>query len=135
MGPNDVELDRIYPREAGTVVEDITLETGSNFEVAVEGEVGTALFGTGGNFTVAILIRDITANSSVIHTANVASNFGAAWATVKQEFPFTVPAATIAGRENHILEAVAVLSAGGVGPANPPDVSFVRSRLLTVHAP
>ncbi|MCC6616926.1 MAG: hypothetical protein IT320_25870 [Anaerolineae bacterium] len=135
MGPNDVELVRIYPREAGTLVEDITLEIGSNFDVVVDGEVGDALFGTGGSFTIDVIIRDLSANSTVIHTANVSSNFGAAWATVKEDFVFVVPAAVINGRENHIMEALALLSAGGIGPQNPPDVSFVRSRLFTAHQP
>ncbi len=135
MQPNDVEVVRIYPREAGSTTQDIALETGSDFELAVDGEAGTTLYGTGGSFTLKVMIRDFTQNSNVIHTDSRSGNFGNGWANLKETFVFNVPAAVIAGRDNNILEAHAILSAGGVGAANPPDISFVRSQLFTVHAP
>jgi hypothetical protein len=135
MHPNDVEVVRLYPREVGSVTEDITLVTGSPFELAVEGEVGSTLFGGGGIFTLEVIIRDFTDNSTIIYTNSLANNFGGAWASLKETFEFNVPANVIANRVNHILEAHAILSVGGVGAQNPPDISFVRSRLFTVHNP
>lgn len=138
MGPNDVTVVRVTTRETGTVISDITLETGSNFEVTVEAEVGNALFSTGGSYEVQLIIRDFsdaTDGSDVIHNDTTTGNFGDAnWAALKNEFVYTVPAAVITGREGHIMEAIALLSAGGVG-AQPPDVSFMRSPLFTAHAP
>jgi hypothetical protein len=140
MGPNDVEAVRVYPREAGTDVQDITCQTGSNFEVAVEAEVGTATMGGGGSYNLAIVIRDFSDaadGSSVIHADAITDLFGGAdWpaANFKNEFVFTVPAAVITGREGHIMEALAHLETGGVG-ALPPDVSFCRSPLFTAHEP
>ena len=135
MHPNDVELIRIYTREANTLTEDVTMVTGKAFDLLVEAEVGTALFGNGGKFSVQVIIRDFTANSTVIHTDTLSDTFGGAWARLKETFLFIVPASVIEGRANHILEAHAILSADRVGSTNAKDVSFVRSRLFTVNAP
>ena len=100
MGPTDVEAVRVYPREVGTNVQDITCQTGSNFEIAVEAEVGTATMGAGGAYSLTIVIRDFSDGadgSSVIHTDNITDVFGGVpWpaANFKNEFAFLVPAAT-----------------------------------------
>lgn len=135
MHPNDVDLIRIYAREANTLTEDITMVTGTAFDLLVEAEVGTALFGNGGKFEIYVIIRDFTANSLVIYTDSLSDIFGGAWARLKEAFLFIVPASVIAGRENHILEAHAILSADGLGRTSDRNVSFAQSRLFTVYPP
>ena len=133
--PNHVELIRIYTREANTLTEEITMTTGKAFDLLVEAEVGTALFGNSGPFTLQVIIRDFTDNSMVIYTDALSDTFGGAWARLKEAFLFIVPANVIDGRANHILEADAILSADRAGSSKGKDVSFVRSRLFTASSP
>ena len=135
MHPNDVDLIRIYTREANTLTDDITMITGTPFDLLVEAEVGTALFRHGGKFEIHVIIRDFTANSLVIYTDSLSDIFGGAWARLKETFLFIVPANVINGRENHILEAHAILSADCLGYTSDRNVSFAQSRLFTVSAP
>lgn len=135
MHPNHVDLIRIYTRKANTLTEDITMVTGKAFDLLVEAEVGTALLENGGKFEIHVIIRDFSTNSHVIYTDSLSDVFGGAWARLKEAFLFIVPANVIDGRENHILEARAILSADGIGRTSDRNVSFTHSRLFTVSPP
>lgn len=136
MQPNDVELIRIWPRQGGAT-EDYTLDISQPFDLVLEAQVGDALFGNGGNWRFHVIVRDFSDagdGSDVIYTQNLNGNFNDTnWDDLKETFVLSVPAAAIAGRDFHILEAMAVLEVGGNG-ASAPDVSFSRSRLFTARA-
>lgn len=140
MGPNDAELARVWTRAVGGAISDTTCETGSDFEVVVDAEVGDALHGGGGPYEANVVVRDLS-DSASINEQTVSGNFGDAnWpapppdSNLAKQFPFTVPAAAIAGREGNILEVLAYLTVGGVGP-QPPDVSFATSPRFIVTGP
>ena len=133
MSPHAIEVVRVYPREVGTDVQDVTLLVGNDFEVAVEAEAGTAVFGNGGEYEIGLIVRNLSDDAKVIYSDQVRSFFGGTeWPKLKNTFQFMVPAAAINGLEGNILETVVYLRTGGIGTASP-NVSFCRSPLFIVH--
>jgi len=135
MQPNDVELVRVYTREPGQVISDITIETGKDFEVVLEAEAGSAIHGTGGGYTFAITIRDLT-RCECIYSDQLQGLFGDTnWPQLRTQVVFTV-IASFPGipLEDHIMQVEAVLLTGGVG-AVAPDASFCTSPKFVFHAP
>jgi hypothetical protein len=115
MGPNDVEVVRVFTRRVKATIADITLAKDEDFEVVVEAEAGRTIFGGGGRYRVALVLRDLTANNDVPFTANfpLVGLFGdPGWAQEDNKFVFTVSSADLGNRGDHILIAYATLLAG-----------------------
>jgi hypothetical protein len=134
MGPNDTELVRVYTREAGRTIADLTLPVTADGEVVVQAEAGSAIHSTGAQFDTNIVVRDLTANDVI--AANPAAGFSgqmkkAAWPNLDQEFVYTIPAANLTGRENHLCQVITFLTVG-IGPNQ--DASFAESALFIVTA-
>lgn len=139
MGPNDVELVRVFTREVDAPVADITFPYTSPFEVVVDAEVGSSLHGTGGQFEVGVIVRDLTTGgvltSAVAAIPNTpppgaSANFGSApWSNPgNQKFVYRIQRLPRFD-EDHICEVLAWLR---VGIQNP-DVSFARSPLFIIQ--
>jgi hypothetical protein len=130
MGPNDVDLTRVFTREPGTTVADSSIRVATGLEIVVEAEAGTALFGTGAQFFTNIVVRDITANNNIAATPGggfgPAAMSSAAWPAVDHQFVYSVSAASLAGRQDHICEVLAFLKVGTINP----DVEFATSTLF-----
>jgi hypothetical protein len=58
----------VYTRETGGPVADVTLDSTADFEVVVEAEAGSAIFGTGAQFRTGLLIKDIIDNTNIPFT-------------------------------------------------------------------
>jgi len=126
MGPNDVDLARVFVREPGTAVGDDSIPAASGLEIVVEAEAGSAIHGQGAQFLTNIVVRDLTANNNI--PANPATGFSgtmatAAWQNFDHQFVFNIAAAALTGRQNHLCEVLAFLKAGLVNP----DVEFATS--------
>lgn len=133
MSPHAIKVVRVYPREVGTDVQNVTLLARKDFEVVIETEVGTAVFGSGGEYEIGLIARNLSDDAKVIYSDHMRSFFGGTeWHKLKNTFQFTVPAAAIHGLEDNILETVVYLRTGGLGTASP-NVSFCRSPLFIVH--
>ena len=140
MNANDAAVVNVFTRRVSGAIADEILSVGDDFEVVVEAEAGDAIHGGGGPYAVSMVVRDLTA-SNTVNTQNLTGNFGDAnWpapppnTNLAKEFSFTIPAPP-AALEGHILEVLASLSVGGVGPLQPPDVSFATSGSYLIHAP
>lgn len=136
MGPNDVELARVYTREAGGTISDRTFPVNQDFEIAVDVEAGNAIFGGGTQFSVGVVLRDETANDDIPATLDPAIAFPgtmgtADWPTQAHQFTFKVAAADLAGRENHCAKVIAFLQAR----LGDPDVSFAETELFILTTP
>lgn len=126
MGPNDVDLTRVFVREPGTTVGDDSIAAARGLEIVVEAEAGSAIHGQGAQFRTNIVVRDLSANNNI--PANPGGGFSgtmatAAWLAFDHQFVFEVPAAALAGREDHLCEVLAFVKAGLVNP----DVEFATS--------
>ncbi|NIR48740.1 hypothetical protein GWO43_09910 [candidate division KSB1 bacterium] len=139
MGPNDAELVRVFTREVGGTIGDVTFPDNQDIEIVVEAEVGTALFNTGGAFNFTLCVRDLCTfdlvqarNGALADILEQPGTFGAApWANLAQQFTFVIPASELANRAGHILEILVCLQ---VGIATV-DASFARSPLFHITVP
>ncbi|WP_406356283.1 hypothetical protein [Streptomyces sp. NBC_00658] len=115
MGPNDVELVRVFTRRLKGTIADVTLESTSEFEVILEAECGTALFGVAGKYQAEIVVRDITANNNIpFKVAGPTSGaFGdATWPQEDQQFVYHVEPSALKGRGGHLCQVYAYLIVG-----------------------
>jgi hypothetical protein len=124
--PNDADVVRVFTNEVGEAFADVALPVNADFEVTVEAEAGSALLAGGDQFETNIVVQDITANNNIpsAPAAGFSGQIGsAAWPNANQTFRYRVAAADLAGRENHVCQALAWLAVG----LNNQDVSFVQS--------
>jgi len=132
MGPNDAELVRVWTREVGGAIGDLTFPYNKPFEVVVDVEAGNAIFGGGTTYQTGVAVRDLSDGTIIAVTspASVAGNMGDPnWPAPAQQFVFTVPAANLgAGKENHCCEALAFLRARNADV----DVSFATSSMFII---
>jgi hypothetical protein len=126
---NDCNLVRVFPRLVGGLVAVPNVPDNVQFEVIVEGEVGQALFDTGGAVKIIVQINDLTDNA-VAFSATLLGHFGVEWNTLAKQFVFLVPPQT-AANDDHLYQAYAV----GVAGTGNPDTSFVQSDLFIISEP
>ncbi len=138
MGPNDVDLVRVFTRTVGGTTAEVALPYNAGFQVVVEAEAGSAIFASGAQFAISLVVRDLTTGTNFAVTpvppspspgtnANLNS---AAWPAQTRQFVYSV-AAPGAARENDIGQVLASLR---VGVTNP-DVEFVESPLFIIIRP
>jgi hypothetical protein len=128
MGPNDVDLARVFVRELreNSVVGEESIDIRSGLQIVVEAEAGSAIHGGGTTFLTNIVVRDLTANNNI--TAQPPAGFTGsmatvAWQPLDKQFVFNVAPGVLAGRQNHLCEVLAFLKAGIVNP----DLEFATS--------
>jgi len=132
MGPNTVELVRVFTRQTGAVIADITFPFTSAFEAVIDCEAGAAIHGTGARYELKITVVDFSVMKAIIRSAVLASGFlgDARWPELGQQFVFSVPAPG-AQNEGHIGKIFASLKVGVVNPYT----SLAESNLFLVTAP
>jgi hypothetical protein len=135
VGPNDVELVRVFSKEKSADIADITFAIDDDFDLVVEAEAGEAIHSAGAQFRLFLVLRDVTLNDNVLPVnpkagtntppletpANMTSS---AWPSQPRKFEYTVRAAAVAGRANHVCQAIAFLTVGAAGKR---DASFGKS--------
>ncbi len=115
MHPNDAELVRVYTREKGTLIGDITFPVTDDFEIVVEAKAGSTLHGVGAHYETGVFLRDLTANVDIPidplagYTGHM---MDPNWPTMPVQFVYTVQAGDLIGKENHICQVYAFLKAG-----------------------
>jgi hypothetical protein len=140
MGPNDVELVRVFTRRTGSAIADITFPFNVGFQVVLDAEAGNAIFAGGAQFEVGVVVRDLT-DGTVIATTPVpptppppspAHLNAPEWPALANRFVYNVAAGALgAAKENHICEVLAFLRVN----VTDPDVSFARSPLFIITRP
>lgn len=132
MGPNDVELVRVFPRQTGALIANVTLPFNIAFEAAIDCASGAAIHASGAQYEIKIDVVDFSAMTSIVASATVASGFlgDAGWRAQAQQFVFPI-AAPGAVNEGHIWKIFASLK---VGVANP-YASFAESDLFLITSP
>jgi hypothetical protein len=131
MGPNDVGLARVWTRNTDATVSDVTMPSGTSFDVVVDCEAGAAASMSGMPWWIDICVRDLCAADPPIYEATQNGNLGAApWDTPEFRAVFPIPAQP-ANLEGHVMEVIATLR---IRLADP-DVSFGRSDLFIITVP
>jgi hypothetical protein len=135
MGPNDVELVRVWTKDPAKPIQDVTLSITANFDVIVEAEAGSTIFKDKAPFQTDIYVRDLSDHTN-IPTLPVGGYSGTmnglAWPANHQVFPpFTIKNTDLTDRANHICQVVAYLTVTTDGE---PDVSFAESPIFILTA-
>jgi hypothetical protein len=138
MGTNDVELVRVWTKESGGIISDVTAQIGRSFEIVLEAEVRSEMIHASGlKYEFGFFIRDLsTPTTVVIYQKTIDGSCGDAnWPDFRTEIVHTVPATVwTPDLNNHIMQVEAYLLTGGAGAA-PPDVCFATSPKFIVHTP
>ena len=132
MGPNDVELVRVFTKGSAADIADLTFLAGDDFDVVVDAEAGQAIHNAGAQFRIFLVVRDVIANDNIVPLApkagtssppleTPASMSSDVWPRRPRKFEFTVTGGTTAGRANHVCRAIAFLT---IGVAGERDASF-----------
>jgi len=133
MQPNDVALVRVYTKEPGEIISDVTFEVDSDIEVVLEAEAGSAIFGSGASYKFSFVIRDLS-ECVCIYEDELSGFFGDDnWPELRTQIVRTVPPRGIQDVINNIMQVEAVLLTGGVGPKGAPDASFATSPRFIVY--
>ncbi len=141
MGPNDVDIVRVFARSAGGTTAESALPFDKDFEVVVEVEAGSAVFGGGTEYAVSLIVRDLQTATNfptpTPQTGFLEPGIGVSdhmqtgqWTTQSQQFVYkvTAPGSTF---ENHMCDILASLRAGHSNP----DVEFAESPLFIIIRP
>lgn len=126
---NECELSRVYVRNPGGLVSEEAIKDNVNFEVVLEAEAGQTLFNNGGPYKLILVVTDFTNDYITYNTQTVTGLFGdATWPSLPVQVPFTVPAGG-PGRDDHVFQAIGVVSAGTADPIV--DTEFSDVFLIT----
>jgi hypothetical protein len=130
MGPNDAEIIRVYTREKGGTIADVTLDSGSDAEIVVEVEAGSAVFGAGAQYSTGLVVKDLTNGNNIpFNPAPVSGTLSVApWDAQADSFTYTITAADLAAHKDSLCQVYAYLL---VGVKNF-DASFVESPLFLI---
>jgi hypothetical protein len=129
MNPNDVEMVRVYSREVGGEILDVTFPSGGAVEIAVDCEAGTSIFGLGAPYTLTIYVRDLMENFEIDDTQTITGALGGAdWPTAARTHEFTVSGPFL--QEGHVFNVLAVLTVGAADPK--PIVHFAESNMFVM---
>lgn len=131
--PNDTNLVRVWARDAGEFISTTSFSVKNNFEVVVELEAGSAIFGGGTQYVTGIVVRDLTKNETIFKSTTPPSipgqmgdNF---WPSAKHPISYIIHSNYLTNRQDHFFSILAFLRAR----VSDPDVSFAKSELLFLY--
>ncbi|WP_460068705.1 hypothetical protein [Streptomyces sp. YKOK-I1] len=119
MGPNDAQIVRVFSRRVDGSIADVTLSPGSDAEIQLEAEAGSALFGTQGAYTVTLVVRDIS-DGTVIPTVGPSVLKGhfqeTDWSKLDAVFTFVLDKGVLDAHKGHLARAYgSVVYGSGLG--------------------
>ncbi|MDV9170075.1 hypothetical protein R6V09_07970 [Streptomyces sp. W16] len=126
MGPNDVEIVRVFARNTISPSADPTLNPKEPAEVAVDAEAGDAVFRLGAPYEVVVTVKDLVDGTNIpTSLAGGASGLltQAPWNKQQSTFVFAITAAELNKHKGHQCEVYASVYVG----LQDPDASFATS--------
>ena len=126
MGPNDVEIVRVYARNTASPSADPTLNPKEAAQIVVEAEAGDAIFRIGAPYEVQITVKDLVDGSNLpVAPAGAVTGLlsTAPWDKQQIKFDFDLTAAELAKHKGHQCEVYATVYMG----LTDPDASFATS--------
>lgn len=130
MGPNDAEIIRVYTRQAGSQVADDTIDSGSNAEVVIEAEAGSALFSLQAQYHIGLFVLDLITGQQINFTTPLdAGQLGKPrWVNPASQFTYSITSAELTQHKGHLCRAHAYVLIGG----SQFDASFAESPVFLV---
>ena len=122
MGPNDVQIRRIYVKEVAGTISDDTIRVATPWQIVIEVEAGSTIHGGGTAYIVQPVIRNLTTGTTTVVPPIAGNMADASWPNQGQVLLFN-PAPIPPAEANHMFEVIGFVRANVVNP----DVSFARS--------
>lgn len=129
MGPHNAEIVRVYTRETGAVIADVSFPSNAAFEAVIECRAGAAIHALGARYEIKIDVINFSAMALIVGSAIVAvgSLGDSYWPAQAQQFVFPI-AAPGAINEDHIWKVFASLQIGVINP----HTSLAESELFLI---
>lgn len=137
MHPNDVELVRVYTREPGGTIADETIPhvpAGTEVEIVVECEAGTAVMGLLSPYTLRVYVRDLMEHHEIDWHNDPTLGGGAppyegaladaSWPALPAKH--VISATTANFNKGHVYNVLAVLTVGA------DIISFAESQMFVI---
>jgi hypothetical protein len=118
---NECELSGVYVRytdvaDHGGISEE-SIKDNQSFDLVLELEAGQTIFNAGAAYNLFVVLNDLSDSSKTIYTNTQAGSLGdPKWQTMDTTFFWTVPASPPALTDDHVYQAIAVMSVGKHDP-------------------
>jgi hypothetical protein len=118
---NECELSGVYVRytdvaDHGGISEE-SIKDNQSFDLVLELEAGQTIFNAGAAYNLFVVLNDLSDSSKTIYTNTQAGSLGdPKWQTMDTTFFWTVPASPQALTDDHVYQAIAVMSVGKHDP-------------------
>ena len=124
------ELARVYVRNQGGQVSEESIRDDAPYDVVFEAEAGKTLWDQGGAYKLLMVLKDLSSSTTVIQQA-VEGTFGDPnWPNTVLQYAFPQTPAG-AGADDHVFQALGVLSAG----KHDPIVDSAQSDVVIITQP
>lgn len=124
MYPNEVQLLSVFARATGEPLQSAMVSSESGFDIVVQARSGMALFGTGAQYKVFVIVRNLTGCQGISYAACLGPGHlgDARWPTPAVSCTLEVPPRPF-DDQPHVCEVISILE---IGVAHP-HISFLIS--------
>lgn len=133
---NECELSSVYVRYTDVVghggISEESIKDNQSFDLVLELEAGQTIFDSGAAYNLFVVLNDLSDSSKTVYTNTQAGSLGdPKWQAMNTTFSWTVPAGTVPLADDHVYQAIAVMSVG----KRDPIVDAEQSDLFIVTQP
>ena len=135
-GANQCELTSVYVRYTDTTnhggISEESIKDDQSFDLCLELEAGQAIFDQGARYNLFVVLNDLSDSSRTVYTNTRTGSLGdPSWQNMGTTFAWTVPAGSVPLVDDHVYQAIAVMSVG----KHDPIVDAEQSDLFIVTKP
>lgn len=135
-GASQCELASVYVRYTDTAshggISEESIKDGQSFDLCLELEAGQTIFNSGARYNLFVVLNDLSDSSATVYRNSHAGSLGdPKWQAMDTTFAWTVPAGSIPLADDHVYQAIAVMSVG----KSDPIVDVDQSTLFIVTPP
>ncbi len=106
-----------------------SIKDNQSFDLVLELEAGQVLFNQGSKYNLSVVLNDLFDSSKTIYSNTQGGALGDSnWLKPDVKFAWTIPAGTLPLVDNHVYQAIGVLSVGNADPI----VDMEQSELFVV---
>ena len=130
---NQCELTSVFVRYTDTAnhggISEESIKDNQPFDLCLELEAGGAIFNAGAQYNLFVVLNDLSDSSRTVYANTQAGSLGdSSWQNMDTTFSWTVPAGSVPLVDDHVYQAIGVMSVG----KHDPIVGTDQSRLFIV---
>ncbi|HKD89360.1 MAG TPA: hypothetical protein VKB62_12600 [Streptosporangiaceae bacterium] len=133
---NECELASVYIRYTDTAshggISEESIKDNQSFDLCLGLEAGQTIFNQGAQYNLFVVLNDLSDSSKTVYKNTQAGSLGdPKWPAMDTTFSWTVPAGSISLADDHVYQAIGVMSVGKADPI----VDMDQSALFIVTQP